>query len=97
MLIMEYTLICISILLVFMVISLFIKLDRLEGRMKAMQYKLDRLVKQSDIPENPINDDLRQLIKEGKDVKAVKKARETLGLSLVEGKQYIDKLKMEDT
>jgi len=80
-----------------MVISLFIKLDRLEGRMKAMQYKLDRLVKQSDIPENPINDDLRQLIKEGKDVKAVKKARETLGLSLVEGKQYIDKLKMEDT
>ncbi|KKE80280.1 hypothetical protein NSA56_00070 [Oceanobacillus caeni] len=94
---MEYTLICISILLVFMVISLFIKLDRLEGRMKAMQYKLDRLVKQSDIPENPINDDLRQLIKEGKDVKAVKKARETLGLSLVEGKQYIDKLKMEDT
>lgn len=94
---MEYTLICISILLVFMVISLFIKLDRLEGRMKAMQYKLDRLVKQSDIPENPINDDLRQLIKEGKYVKAVKKARETLGLSLVEGKQYIDKLKMEDT
>ncbi|MED4473787.1 hypothetical protein [Oceanobacillus caeni] len=94
---MEYTLICISILLVFMVISLFIKLDRLEGRMKAMQYKLDRLVKQSDIPENPINDDLRQLIKEGKDVKAVKKARETLGLSLVEGKKYIDKLKMEDT
>ncbi|MFD1350838.1 hypothetical protein [Oceanobacillus caeni] len=94
---MEYTLICISFLIVFIVISLFVKLDRLEGRMKAMQYTLDRLVNQSDIPENPINDDLRKLIKEGKDVKAVKKARETLGLSLVEGKQYIDKLKMEDT
>ena len=37
-----------------------------------------------------------KLIKDGKDVKAIKKARETLGLSLLEGKEYIDKLKSEN-
>ncbi|WP_112179836.1 MULTISPECIES: hypothetical protein [Paraliobacillus] len=89
---MEYLLITISILII---ISLSSKVDKLEGHIKGMQYKLDQLVKQSGIPEHPINDDLRELIKEGKDIKAVKKARETLGLSLLEGKQYIDKLKSE--
>ncbi|GEL77531.1 hypothetical protein [Tenuibacillus multivorans] len=42
-----------------------------------------------------IDDKLLQLLKEGKDVQAVKHAREALGLSLVEGKQYIDTLKRE--
>lgn len=49
-----------------------------------------------ELTENPINDELRKLIKDGKDIKAVKKARETLGLSLLEGKEYIDKLKIDD-
>ncbi|GAB3068597.1 hypothetical protein [Virgibacillus ainsalahensis] len=90
---MEYTLIGIAFLIV---IYLSSKLDKLEGRIKGMQYTLDQLAKQSGISENPINDDLRKLIKDGKDVKAVKKARETLGLSLVEGKEYIDKLKFDN-
>ncbi len=71
-------------------------MDSLEGRIKGMQYTLAQLVKQSGMSENPINDDLRMLIRDDKDVKAVKKARETLGLSLIEGKQYIDKLKLDN-
>jgi ribosomal protein L7/L12 len=72
------------------------KVGKLEGRIKRMQFTLDQITQQSGIPENPINDELRKLIKEGEDVKAIKKARETLGLSLLEGKEYIDKLKSEN-
>lgn len=68
-------------------------MGKLEGSIKRMQYTLDQLTQQSGLPENPINDELRMLIKEGEDIKAIKKARETLGLSLLEGKEYIDKLK----
>ena len=71
-------------------------MNKLEGRIKRIQYTLDQVTKQSGLPENPINNELRKLIKEGEDVKAIKKARETLGLSLIEGKEYIDKLKSDD-
>ncbi|WP_245732851.1 hypothetical protein [Salinibacillus kushneri] len=54
---------------------------------------MKQLTEQFGIGENPIDEELRELIKEGKEVKAVKKARETLGLSLIEGKEYIDQLK----
>ncbi|MBM7602620.1 hypothetical protein JOC75_000590 [Metabacillus crassostreae] len=93
---MEYTLIIVCFVLVFLVISLFGRLDKLDGRVKVLQYNLEQISKHLELPENPINDELRKLIKEGKDIKAVKKARETLGLSLLEGKEYIDKLKIDD-
>ncbi|MBY7144069.1 hypothetical protein KFZ56_13635 [Virgibacillus sp. NKC19-3] len=72
------------------------RIDKLEGRIKGMRYRLDQVAKQVDVPEPPINDELRELIKEGEEVRAVKEAREALGLSLVEGKQYVDALKPED-
>ena len=90
---MEYILIMISFLII---ISLSAKVEKLEGRIKRIQFTLDQLTQQSGLPENPINDELRKLIKDGEDVKAIKKARETLGLSLLEGKEYIDKLKSEN-
>lgn len=90
---MEYILIIIAFLII---INVTAKVNKLEGRIKRMQYTLDLVTKQSGLPENPINDELRKLIKEGEDVKAIKKARETLGLSLIEGKEYIDKLKFND-
>lgn len=89
---MEYYIIIVSFLIV---IYLSVKLEKLEGRMKRIQYTLDQLTKQHGLPENPINNELRELIKDREDVKAIKKARETLGLSLLEGKNYIDKLKSD--
>jgi ribosomal protein L7/L12 len=89
---MEYILIIIAFLII---INLTAKVNKLESRLKRMQHTLDQVIKQTGLPENPINDELRKLIKQGQDVKAVKKARETLGLSLIEGKEYIDKLKNE--
>ena len=79
---------------VFYLVSLVIKLD---GRLKGMKYTLDQITKKTGVsPGGPIDDELRKLINDGYDVKAVKKARETMGLSLLEGKRYIDALKFED-
>lgn len=88
---MEYNLMIISILLL---IFLSARMIKLEGHLKRMQYSLDQLAKQSGLPDNHIDDELRRLIEEGEDVRAVKLAREALGLSLLEGKEYIDKLKL---
>ena len=71
---MEYILIIISFLII---INLAAKVEKLEGRTKRMQFTLDQIAQQSGLPENPINE-LRKLIKDGKDVKAIKKARESL-------------------
>ncbi len=89
---MEYVLI---LLLSLIIVNLSTKVSKLEGRMKKMQYTINHVAKHSEIPENPINDELRKLIKEGKDIKAIKKVREEWGLSLLEGKEYIDNLKSE--
>ncbi|SFE35305.1 hypothetical protein [Alteribacillus iranensis] len=60
-----------------------------------MKSTLDQLARQMVGEENPINDNLRKLIHKGREVRAVKEARDTLGLSLAEGKEYVDALKRE--
>lgn len=75
------------------VVYLLFKVLKLESDIKGMKYTLNRIADATTLPENPIDDDLRDLLKEGKDIQAVKLARETLGLSLLEGKQYVDALK----
>ena len=82
-------------LLLLIFIYLLTTVDKLKGRVKGLEYRLEQISNQKNVPENPINNELRQLLKEGNDVKAIKRARETLGLSLLEGKQYIDALKLE--
>jgi hypothetical protein len=74
---------------------LVVKGEKLEGRIKGVKYSLDQVAIQFKIAENPIDEDLRRLSKERKDVQAVKVARETLGLSLIEGKKYVNALKIE--
>ena len=68
------------------------KLNSLETQIKSMKFTLDQVAKQVDVPEHPINEKLRRLLKEGKGVQAVKEARQVLGLSLLEAKQYVDDL-----
>lgn len=86
---MEYLILGILFVIIFM---LYDKLTKLEMRFKRMKATLDQIALQVEVPEHPINDELRILLKEGKDVQAVKKAREVLGLSLLEAKQYVDAL-----
>ena len=79
----------------FTCIYLLSTVNKLNSRVKGLEYTLEQMSKQVDVPENPINNELRQMLIEGNDIKAVKRVRETLGLTLLEAKKYIDVLKLE--
>lgn len=74
------------------------KLNKIEkkndARLKRMEDRLQLITKEMGIidREPEINKELRQLMEEGKTVTAVKRVREAFGLSLLEAKQYVDKL-----
>ncbi|WP_166000693.1 hypothetical protein [Bacillus sp. Cs-700] len=68
------------------------QMNRLSLHMKRMNDHLDRMAQHMGLPEDPINEELRELMREGRMVEAVKRTREVFGLSLVEAKQYVDGL-----
>lgn len=72
--------------------SMSSKISSLEAKVKGLKDILQQISTHMKIPEHSINDELREMVKEGNDVLAVKKVREVLGLSLLEAKQYIDDL-----
>lgn len=92
----EILLLFIGFSLLYLIVKIDSRIKKIDNDIKGIKYTLDQISKQVDVPENPINKELRQLINEDNDVKAVKKARETLGLSLLEAKQYVDALKFDD-
>lgn len=73
------------------IVYLLFRVISLENRVKQLQSKMKLLTKQP--VESAVDDDLRDSIKEGNEIKAIKEARVALGLSLIEGKEYIDRLK----
>lgn len=65
----------------------------MEKQIAAMRRTIEAL-KNGEIEKEPeVNTELRELLQQGKDVKAVKTAREHLGLSLLDAKNYVDSLK----
>lgn len=84
----------INLLFLIAVLCILVTVLKINRRVKGIKYTLDQLSKHNDVPENQINDELRQLIVMGEKIKAEKIARKTLGLSLLEGKQYVDNLKV---
>ena len=90
---MEYTFIGLLLVAVFALMTTVIdKLNKIDGRLKNIKATLDLVAKVVEIPEHPINDELRDLKKEGKEIQAIKEVRKVLGLSLLEAKQYVDSL-----
>ncbi|MGH0780248.1 hypothetical protein ACQVQ8_24490 [Bacillus cereus] len=83
---------------IFWFIYIVEKLSKIEkktdARLKRMEDRLQLITKEMGIVdrEPEINKELRQLMEEGKTVTAVKRVREALGFSLLEAKQYVDKL-----
>ncbi|EKS7865254.1 MULTISPECIES: hypothetical protein [Bacillus] len=65
-----------------------------DARLKRIEDRLQLITKEKGIVEREpeINKELRQLVEEGKKVTAVKRVREAFGFSLLEAKQYVDKL-----
>ncbi|GIP39491.1 hypothetical protein J31TS4_27710 [Paenibacillus sp. J31TS4] len=86
-------------LLLVLLLGAFYKIFTLESRLNQLQTRLKRLdgqmggtTSELQLPEHPVTDRLRELLREGKKVQAVKEAREALGLSLLEAKQFVDEL-----
>jgi ribosomal protein L7/L12 len=81
--------------LLFFVVILLFSVNSIYNRVKSTEAKIDRIAKKLGVSHSPLDEELRALLKAGKDVEAVKVARDELGLSLVEGKKYVDSLRDE--
>ena len=72
------------------------QIQAMEVRMKHMSKRIEQLEAEVTLEEPAINGELRRLIAEGQKIRAVKAARVAFGYSLLEAKQYIDGLKVND-
>ncbi|WP_439873661.1 ribosomal protein L7/L12 [Bacillus mycoides] len=68
------------------------RLKRMEDRLQLITKEMGIIDREPEINKAEINKELRQLMEEGKKVKAIKRVREAFGFSLLEAKQYVDKL-----
>lgn len=81
-------------LLLLITVFLLMKVQQLQGQVKRLEINTEQIIKNLNIPTDAsIDQQLKTLINKDQEVAAVKLARETLGLSLIEGKKYIDQLK----
>ncbi|NMO97822.1 hypothetical protein [Paenibacillus lemnae] len=69
------------------------RLTHVDQKLNYQRRKLDQIASHLGITDHELEQRLIQLIQGHQEIQAVKEAREALGLSLLEGKQYIDKLK----
>ncbi|RUT35694.1 hypothetical protein EJP77_01355 [Paenibacillus zeisoli] len=79
-----------AIVLVFII--LFDAMIRMNRRIRRSESKLEWLKDHSQVPEYPLDEELRQLIRDKEKIQAIKKAKQQLGLSLKEAKDYVDAL-----
>lgn len=90
---MEYAIIIVILLFIYMVTSSRIR--ALENQIKSMKVKIDQLSLSGEVQVHPVDAEVRKLLHEGKDVRAVKAVRDALGLSLLDAKHYVDAIKKE--
>ncbi|MCG3087290.1 hypothetical protein [Sporosarcina cyprini] len=88
--------ILIVVILLGIALMFYSKLAMVEERVKRQDRLLERLLKHMEI-ETPVSEEVLALLRKGKEVQAVKEARERFGFSLLEAKQYVDQLKDKTT
>ncbi|AIG26013.1 hypothetical protein [Brevibacillus laterosporus] len=100
---MELTIIMVLVCIVLLLVE---KVNRLQNQIKRMNVILQQIAAQVGVtnysesikPNNnvvlnhPINAKLHRLLAEGKQIEAIKEARIELGLSLIEAKEYVERL-----
>lgn len=69
------------------------RIKALEKRVRQVEEQLKQTRRGEEQVEPEVNNELRELLRKGKMVEAVKRTREEFGWSLVEAKQYVDALK----
>lgn len=85
----------IAILIVFFGVTILNKLNRIEQQLTGTKkITLEKNQNQIEYDESLLRDEVRQLLLEGKKIKAVKRVRERTGISLVEAKQYVDQFEL---
>ncbi|MCM3570523.1 ribosomal protein L7/L12 [Neobacillus mesonae] len=85
----------VAILIVIFGVSILNKLNRIEQQISGTKKTvIDQDLKQIEMEDSLIEEEIRQLLLDGKKIKAVKRVRERTGLSLVEAKQYVDHFKI---
>ncbi|KFX54906.1 50S ribosomal protein L7/L12 [Clostridium botulinum] len=66
-------------------------INQMRSDISRININLNKIAKQIGVP-NTINDEIKNLILEGKKVEAIKKYRNATGIGLKESKEYIDSL-----
>ncbi|WP_394120564.1 hypothetical protein [Planococcus donghaensis] len=69
------------------------RVKALETRVRHVEKLLQKSTQGQEIAEPEINEEIRQLLQQGKMIEAVKRTRQEFGWSLLEAKQYVDELK----
>lgn len=82
------------LLIIILYLAIKIKIDQVEARVKTLQNTVNRIADHLNLDESAVNEELQMLIERDEEIKAIKRAREEFGMSLVEGKEYIDRLKL---
>lgn len=88
--------IIIGVLILIILMSI---ISQLRNDITRMKLTLDKIAKQVGVPDivtQDIKDELKTLISEGKNVKAIKRYRIVTGLGLKEAKEYVDQLSTQE-
>jgi ribosomal protein L7/L12 len=80
---------CVMLGIVFSIVS---QLQRDIARINASLYRIEKHIGVKNPEVENIDEELRELISQGKKVRAVKRYRIATGLGLKEAKEYIDRL-----
>ncbi len=85
------TTILLVVILVLVFLSLFARGSGDSPRLRAIERKLDLLLKQLGVdPNEGLDDQIQQLIKSGQKIEAIKLYRMQSGLGLKEAKEYLE-------
>ncbi|MEV5417452.1 hypothetical protein ACWDN6_05535 [Streptomyces albogriseolus] len=88
---METTILFLTCVVVLGVISIQTQLTRSERRVARVERKLDAVMRHLSLEEEvPRRDEILALVRDGKQVQAVKLYREATGAGLLEAKQAVD-------
>lgn len=64
----------------------------MQEKVNRMNSNLFKVSKQVGVPQSPLGDELKDLVRKGKRIHAIKELREGTGLGLLEDKNYVDSL-----
>ncbi len=76
-----------------LVLGAYLLINRMDKRIATLEQQLNNLSSGNQTEtEQAVNEELRKMLRRGKIIEAVRKAREEFGISLLDAKRYVDKL-----